>query len=180
MNPKRWFTTRTAVAGGLLAAAAVTALALLGSSGRAGSTTGASSKPTQAAQATKSGKAKPDKAVASKTKNQRAKSDEPLPTAVELAEVRRGPITTWLPGTSALEPRNAASLVAESAGRIVRLHCEEGDRVAAGAVLAEIDDREARLAVERTEIGAETTKREAERGATLLFARVWNRGWRAV
>jgi len=83
---------------------------------------------------------------------------------VELAQVGKGGISTFLTGTTTLEARSTATLVASRAGRVVELRAEEGQWVEKGAVLARLDDTEARLAVERAEVTAQMAQREADRG----------------
>lgn len=90
---------------------------------------------------------------------------EPVPAApVELSQVRRGSIVTSLQSTTTLEPRNAATIVAQRQGQVMALQAEEGQWVRAGEVLARLDDRDAELAVQRTELAAEAARRDAERG----------------
>jgi len=97
------------------------------------------------------------------------KNDKEAPPAapVEVAEVRRGSITTFLVTTTTLEARNAAVLVARRQGEVRAVEAEEGDWVRQGEVLARLDDTEARLAVERNEVAAQIAKREVERGRQL-------------
>lgn len=97
------------------------------------------------------------------------KSDKDAPSAspVELTEVRRGAISTWLQTTSTLEARNSASLVARRQGEVVVLAAEEGQWVRKGQLLARLDDTEARLAVQRHELAAQMARRELERGKQL-------------
>jgi membrane fusion protein (multidrug efflux system) len=90
--------------------------------------------------------------------------ETPPASPVELTAVRRGAITTYLLGTAALEPRYSATLLAERAGRVTELLVEEGAWVRRGQVLARLDDRDARLAVQRTELAADAAARDAERG----------------
>jgi len=82
---------------------------------------------------------------------------------VELSEVRRGSITTWLETTATLEARNSAVLVARRQGQVMSLLAEEGQWVERGAPLAQLDDTEARLAVERAEVALEMARHEEER-----------------
>ena len=98
----------------------------------------------------------------------KASAKESAPAApVELTQVRRGALSTYLQTTAALEARHAAVLVARRQGQVVRLLAEEGAWVEQGGVLARLDDREAQLAVERAELGAEVARREVERGQQL-------------
>jgi membrane fusion protein (multidrug efflux system) len=83
---------------------------------------------------------------------------------VEVTVLQHGDLSTWLEASGTLEARNSAMLVAERAGRVVALRAEEGDRVATGAVLAQLDDADALLAVQRAEVEFEAARRDAERG----------------
>jgi RND family efflux transporter MFP subunit len=91
----------------------------------------------------------------------------PTAAPVEVAEVRRGEITTYLETTTTLEARNSATLVASRTGQVRALMAEEGRAVKKGAVLAQLDDTEARLAVERAEVALKSAERESERGRQL-------------
>jgi membrane fusion protein (multidrug efflux system) len=93
--------------------------------------------------------------------------DQAPAAPVEVSEVRRGGITTFLETTTTLEARNSATLVATRQGQVRSIGVEEGQWVAKGAVLAQIEDTEARLAVDRAEVGAQIVRREAERGRQL-------------
>ena len=97
------------------------------------------------------------------------KNDKEGPTAapVEVSEVRRGDIVTFLETTATLEARNSATLVANRQGQVREMPAEEGHFVRKGQVLAKLDDTEARLAVERAEVGLKSVEREAERGRQL-------------
>jgi len=101
----------------------------------------------------------------SKNKNKKKNDKEEVVAApVEVAEVRRGSITTFLETTAPLEARNTAVLVASRQGPVRAVEAEEGQWVERGAVLARLDDTEARLAVERAEVTDQITRRELERG----------------
>jgi membrane fusion protein (multidrug efflux system) len=100
--------------------------------------------------------------------NKKKNDKEALPAApVEVAEVRRGSITTFLETTAALEARNTAMLVASRQGPVRSIDAEEGRWVRQGDVLARLDDTEARLAVERAEVSDQIARRESERGRQL-------------
>jgi membrane fusion protein (multidrug efflux system) len=88
----------------------------------------------------------------------------PAASPVEVATVEQGGIATFLQGTTTLEARNAATLVASRQGRVTALEVEEGQWVEQGEVLARLDDTEARLAVERAEVTLQMSRKEAERG----------------
>ncbi len=101
--------------------------------------------------------------------NGKKKDGETGPTAapVELTVVQRGRIATWLQTTTTLEAQNAAVLVARGQGEVVALLAEEGHWVEKGAVLARLEDTEARLAAERAELAVQVARRDAERGRQL-------------
>ncbi len=86
---------------------------------------------------------------------------------VEVSEVRRGSITTFLETTTTLEARSSATLVATRQGQVRSLRAEEGEWAGRGDLLAQLDDTEARLAVERAEVAAQSGQRDAERGRQL-------------
>jgi membrane fusion protein (multidrug efflux system) len=93
---------------------------------------------------------------------------ESAPAApVEVAQVRKGGITTFLETTTTLEARNTAILVAQRQGQVRALPAEEGQWVARGAVLAVLEETEAKLAVDRAEVAQQGAKRESERGHQL-------------
>jgi RND family efflux transporter MFP subunit len=93
--------------------------------------------------------------------------DGPLAAPVEVAEVRRGGITTFLETTTTLEARNSATLVAARPGQVRAMRAEEGELVHQGDVLAQLDDTAARLSVESAQVALQGAKRESERGNQL-------------
>lgn len=97
-------------------------------------------------------------------KKKEAQASASAASPVELAQVSRGGIATFLTGTTTLEARNTATLVASRPGRVVELRAEEGQWVEKGAVLARLDDTEARLKMERAQVTAQMAVREADRG----------------
>ena len=101
--------------------------------------------------------------------NGKKKDDKGGPSAapVELSVVQRGPISTWLQTTTTLEAQNTAVLVAKGQGEVVGLLAEEGRWVEKGAILARLDDTDARLALERADLAAKGAKRDSERGRQL-------------
>jgi membrane fusion protein (multidrug efflux system) len=86
---------------------------------------------------------------------------------VELSRVSRDDISTFLETTTTLEPQNTAVLVARRQGQIVRLPAEEGDWVKQGQTLAQLDDTEAQLALNRAKLASEVADRELARGEQL-------------
>ncbi len=71
---------------------------------------------------------------------------EPV-VAVQTARVRRGSIVQRISAPGSLLARRESRIGAEVGGRIVEIHVEEGDRVAAGAPLFEVEREPYELAV---------------------------------
>lgn len=65
------------------------------------------------------------------------------PPEPELVEVRRGTVVQEVSVTGKATAADAVQLSFERSGRVVRIGADVGDRVAAGAVIAELDVREA-------------------------------------
>ncbi len=63
-----------------------------------------------------------------------------------------------LPLTGTVTPARISAVSAEVAGKVARVHVEEGDRIEPGGVLAALDNRRARIAVAQ----AQAATREAE------------------
>ncbi|MBK6726342.1 MAG: efflux RND transporter periplasmic adaptor subunit [Xanthomonadales bacterium] len=88
--------------------------------------------------------------------------------AVETTQARRGELVRVFSGTAALAAERAANLVSETGGEVLKIYVEEGDRVAAGQVLARIDGARAQLALAQTASVAKRLDHEAERANLLL------------
>ncbi len=82
---------------------------------------------------------------------------------VEIAATVRHSISLYFETHGALEAENEVDLVARLAGPIVELKVEEGQRVRKGQLLARIDDREMRAALEVSEVRREETQLSYER-----------------
>jgi membrane fusion protein (multidrug efflux system) len=74
---------------------------------------------------------------------------EAIPVEVGLA--RRERIVASYTGTATLEAEREAQVVAKTSGVLLKLRAEEGDRVAAGQVLAELDPERATLELARAQ-----------------------------
>lgn len=71
---------------------------------------------------------------------------------VRVATVVRQPIASYLQGTATLESVAQIDVLAKVAGLVLQVAVEEGDHVTQGQVVATLDDREARLALDRARI----------------------------
>ncbi len=93
----------------------------------------------------------------------------PLPTAavaVELAE--RGDIATYYSATASLDPNKEADVLARVNGIIQSLAAEEGDHVAEGQILIEIEDAEYRHRVTQAEVELHQQRLQLERSEKML------------
>ncbi len=77
----------------------------------------------------------------------------PAATAVTVATAARQTITEKLTYTGSLDAWRKISIAPESGGKIARIAVEEGQRVAAGQVLAELDTENLRLQLAQAEAG---------------------------
>lgn len=87
--------------------------------------------------------------------------------AVAVAEVRRGSLELSFQGSAHLEAERETAVVAKTAGILVRLLAEEGDRVEAGQVLARLEDERQRLELARAEANLARLENELRRATEL-------------
>ncbi|HWC06405.1 MAG TPA: biotin/lipoyl-binding protein, partial [Gemmatimonadota bacterium] len=87
-----------------------------------------------------------------------AGSDGDLAVPVVVDTVRRGTLEIRVSATGQTEAFRQAAVAAGAAGRISDLHVGENDHVAAGQIVARLDDRDALLAVRQAEAGREEAK----------------------
>jgi membrane fusion protein (multidrug efflux system) len=79
---------------------------------------------------------------------------------VEIAHPARRELLATYAGTATLEAEADAEVIAKVGGEVLRLMVEEGDRVAAGQLLATLDARQ--LTLETAQAGAELAKLERD------------------
>ncbi len=92
-----------------------------------------------------------------------------LPTAaVAVEEVQRGDIATYYSATASLDPNKEADVLARVNGIIKSLAAEEGDRVANGQILIEIEDAEYRHRVTQAEVELHQQHLQLERSEKML------------
>jgi RND family efflux transporter MFP subunit len=94
------------------------------------------------------------------------------PAVVETAPVGRGPFEIWGEWVGTLEARSQADLYAKTAGQIVQVLADTGDRVGQGQVLARIDAAEQREQIDQLAAAVEMARATlAQRRAALEIAR---------
>lgn len=94
---------------------------------------------------------------------------DPIPVSV--TEAKTGRVTAASPASAQIEPVLTVPVTAKIPGRVTVVHKEMGDRVKAGDVLAELEDRDAsaQLAQANAAVAqAEAQRAEAERQAARL------------
>jgi membrane fusion protein, multidrug efflux system len=77
---------------------------------------------------------------------------EPLVIPVEAEPPARGEISAYLDLVSKVEADRRVEVTAKGSGQVLSVHAEEGDRISAGAVLAELDKSEAEAQLRQTEV----------------------------
>jgi membrane fusion protein (multidrug efflux system) len=92
------------------------------------------------------------------------------PINVRAEPIQRGPLSSLYTTSATLRADKQATVTARTRGVIERLLVEEGDTVAAGEPMAELEDEEQKIQYEKSSATRDLRKREYER-AKELFAR---------
>ncbi|WP_411851940.1 efflux RND transporter periplasmic adaptor subunit [Stenotrophomonas sp. LGBM10] len=90
------------------------------------------------------------------------------PPALELAPVTRGDIEQVVEATGTLKPSRLVSIGAQVSGRIEALHVKLGDKVKAGDLIAEIDSRTQRNALQSAQAAQRSARANRQAVATEL------------
>lgn len=90
-------------------------------------------------------------------------ADEDAPLPVETSAAYRSDIYATFDTTATIDADAEAPVPARVSGEVVEILVEEGDRVAAGQVLARLDGARLALELEQARAGLEMTTREVER-----------------
>lgn len=81
-------------------------------------------------------------------------SKEKPPVPVEVAEIERGAISSYITASANLVPEDDVKVLSEAEGRIAKLRVEEGDHVNAGEELALLIRDEAEIALNKARLKA--------------------------
>ena len=76
-----------------------------------------------------------------------------------MSPVERRTISEYITADTTVEAERLIDVLADASGEILEVFVEEGDRVAAGAVLARLDQRELKLELREAEIDLESSER---------------------
>lgn len=105
----------------------------------------------------------------------RAQAREPAAAAavtVEAVPVRVGTVTRTITAVGTLQSNESVILRPEIAGRIARIHFQEGERVEAGVPLITLDDSVYRAELAQAEAGLNLSRQNAQRAQELFQRRV--------
>jgi len=110
-----------------------------------------------------------DEIVAGKNGEQSNDDDEPevMPTPVELALVEGRGIAAYYRAASVIEANRMVDLVAKTNGRVRTINVEEGDWVAEGQILAEMENDRERIQLRKAELTVSDKKRQVDRSRTM-------------
>ena len=97
-----------------------------------------------------------------------AKKDEVEAIPVETAAVERADLASYISSTANLVPETQVQVLAEREGRVARLLAEEGERVTAGQVLAELAKGEAEIARQKAAVQLENAELNFDRTSKLV------------
>jgi len=105
-----------------------------------------------------------------KTQSKQAQQDkqEKPPIPVEIAKVVRGDIQQTYRTITTLQAEREVAVVARSSGILKQLNVEEGDKVKAGQILAQLDTEQLRLEVARLKATTQKLRKELERQESLF------------
>lgn len=95
--------------------------------------------------------------------NERAKNDVQISPAVTISAATSQLLGDTLALVGTTVANSDVNVVSEAAGRIVAVHFNTGDHVAAGAVLYQIDDELKRAALQTAEANGEKAKKDLQR-----------------
>jgi membrane fusion protein, multidrug efflux system len=98
-------------------------------------------------------------------KDEKARAEAAIP--VEVARPERGEMLAMYSGTATLEAEADAEVIAKVGGEVRRILVEEGDRVRAGQLLAQLDDRQLRLEAAQTRAALAKAERDFNRQVEL-------------
>jgi membrane fusion protein, multidrug efflux system len=98
---------------------------------------------------------------AARKKEEKDKADAAIP--VEVAQPTRSEMLAMYSGTATLDAEADAEVLAKVVGEVRRIFVEEGDRVQAGQILAQLDDRELRLQAAQTRAALAKAERDYNR-----------------
>lgn len=106
-------------------------------------------------------------ASAAEEKAAEEKADKKTPIPVRTTAVETGRVAAYISATANLVPENEITILAEWEGRLDELNVGEGDRFAAGQVLATVARDDGEIAFKKAQVRASTSRMAFERAEKL-------------
>ena len=104
------------------------------------------------------------------------RASQPVADSFRTARVTRGNISVSVTATGAVQPYSQVEVRSRATGTVVDVHVQEGDQVKQGALLLDIDDRDARAGYETAQASLAAAQARLEQSrATLVSTRAQNR-----
>lgn len=107
-----------------------------------------------------------DAKAATEAKDEKDK-EKKLPIPVQIAQVSRGDVSSYLTATANLVPENEVRVVAEWEGRLAKLNIEEGQHITKGQILAELVRGDAEILQAKSRVRAENARSGLNRAERL-------------
>ncbi|MCI0566588.1 MAG: efflux RND transporter periplasmic adaptor subunit [Acidobacteria bacterium] len=119
---------------------------------------------------------KPGGAVpASKKAEAAAEPEGKAAVPVSVASIQEGEVSSYITSTANLVPENDVKVLAESEGKVAEIRVEEGDRVAKGEILAQLDQGDAEITLKKAQVKASNAKLNFDRAAKVLAENLMSR-----
>ncbi len=96
------------------------------------------------------------------------KKDEKAPVPVSVASIEVGAVSSYITATANLVAESEVKILAEAEGRVAALNIEEGQRAAAGGVLASLVRDDAEIMLTKATMRAANADRVFERAAEIV------------
>ena len=108
-----------------------------------------------------------DDTAAEKTDGESEDGEDETRVPVSIAEVRRGSVSSYVSATANLVAENEVMVIAETEGRLLELHAEEGDFVEKGQILAVLMRDDEQIAFDKAQVKAANAELAFERSNRL-------------
>ena len=96
------------------------------------------------------------------------KKEEVVKVPVEVATASRSEVTAAFQGTANLVAEAESEVVTKTSGVVLKIHVEEGDRVKAGQVLAELDSDRQRLSLRQSQTNLAKLENDFKRQSEMI------------
>jgi membrane fusion protein, multidrug efflux system len=94
---------------------------------------------------------------------------------VSVTSIQEGEVSSYITSTANLVPENDVKVLAESQGKVAEVRVEEGDRVAKGEILAQLDQGDAEITLKKAQVKASNARLNFERAGKVLAENLMSR-----